>query len=112
MAAPRFDVSRSSGPGPLTLVVSGQVDMAVSPRLWDEMRKPLAAKEPLRVVLRDVTYIDSSGIAVLVQGFKLAKKSSVAFTLVEPSRAVASVLDLANLRELFDIEGTAGKPPA
>jgi anti-sigma B factor antagonist len=110
----RFSVTRSEGKttGPtLTLVVAGQVDMAVSPRLWEEMRKPLAAKEPLRVVLKDVTYIDSSGIAVLVQGYKLARKSSVSFVLVEPSAAVAAVLDLANLRELFSIED-ARKPPS
>lgn len=103
---PGFKVTRSAtGPGPaVTLVVAGQIDMSVSPRLWDEMRKPLAAKEPLRLDLRGVTYIDSSGIAVLVQGYKLARKTSLPFVLVDPSASVLSVLELANLREIFSIE--------
>jgi len=76
----------------------------VSRRLWDEMKKPLSAGRALRVVLAGVTYIDSSGIAVLVQGLKLARKHALEFVLVSPSRAVRDVLELANLNELFAIE--------
>lgn len=84
--------------------VAGEVDLETSPRLWQQLQSASQAGVGIRVDLSDVDYIDSSGIAVLVQGLKLAGKRSIDYRLVEPSARVMAVLELAQLQRLFNIE--------
>jgi anti-sigma B factor antagonist len=90
------------------LVITGEVDMDSSPRVRDEMHRALKGTKMLKVHLRGVNYIDSSGIAVLIQGMKDAKKSGVAFALLNPSENVRSVIELALLQQVFVIEESGG----
>ena len=50
-----------------------------------------------------VTYIDSSGVASLVEGYQIAKKQSLKFGLIGVSDAAMSVLKLARLDQVFPI---------
>ena len=54
--------------------------------------------------LSAVNYIDSSGIAVLIESKQRAGEGSKEFKIVKPSEAVVSVLKLAKLTSFFDIE--------
>ena len=53
-----------------------------------------------------VTYIDSSGIASLVEAFQNARKTDKRFALVEVSDAAMRVLELARLDKVFTIHPT------
>ena len=55
------------------------------------------------VDLSQVEYIDSSGVASLVEGYQTAKKQSLKFGLVGVSDAAMSVLKLARLDKVFPI---------
>jgi anti-sigma B factor antagonist len=55
------------------------------------------------VDMSEVAYIDSSGIATLIEGRQLAKNKGLNFGLVEASLFVMSVLELARLDKVFDI---------
>ena len=57
----------------------------------------------LLVNLAKVSYIDSSGVACLVEGYQTAKKKSLNFGLVGVSEAAMSVLKLARLDQVFPI---------
>ena len=48
-----------------------------------------------------VSYIDSSGIAALVEGFQSARARGSRFALVAVSDAVRAVLELARLDRVF-----------
>lgn len=87
-----------------TVRVSGEVDLETSPRLWQQLQAASQSGSSIRVDLSDVDYIDSSGIAVLVQGLKLAGQRSIDYRLHEPSARVMAVLELAQLPKLFHIE--------
>jgi anti-sigma B factor antagonist len=58
------------------------------------------------VDLSDVTYIDSSGVASLVEGYQTAKKKNLKFGLVGVSGPAMSVLELARLNKVFPIYAT------
>ncbi len=88
--------------------VSGDVDMDSSPSLRSEITRLLKTKQGLKVDLSDVGYLDSSGIAVLIQGYKAAQKPAVAYALLNPSPQVKAVIDLAQLNRLFTIEELEG----
>ncbi len=92
------------GPGEQRLVVRGDVDLDASPRLLQAIRGALRAGASVAVDLQGVRYIDSSGVAVLIQGLKQAGRQGARFVLRNPSARVDSVLELAQLQPLFVIE--------
>ena len=55
------------------------------------------------VEMSEVSYIDSSGIAALVEGLQNARSKGQQFGLVGVSKAVMAVLQLARLDRVFPI---------
>ena len=53
------------------------------------------AKKEVHLNLKDVQYMDSSGISVLIEGKQLAEKKSTKFELIEVSKPVEKVLSMA-----------------
>ncbi len=53
-----------------------------------------------------VSYIDSSGIASLVEAYQTARRASTLFALVAVSDAAMRVLELARLDQVFSIHAT------
>ena len=94
--------------GARILSIAGEIDMESSPQVRDAIHKNLKGVSSLKVRLSDVEYIDSSGIAVLIQGMKDSGKADVAFALLDPSDGVRSVIELAMLQQVFTIEETGG----
>jgi anti-sigma B factor antagonist len=86
--------------------VVGQIDMGTSPGLRKSLLESLNSTERLAINLTEVTYIDSSGIASLLevlQGAQKAKKRVILFGLT-PS--VLYVLQLTRLTGVFEIRET------
>ena len=83
------------------VLVEGEVDMSWSNDLREAILGPLNAGRPVMVDLSGVKYIDSSGIAGLVEGYQKARSSGGAFGLVAASEPVRSVLELARLDQVF-----------
>ena len=83
--------------------IEGEVDLACSPDVRKALLGILENTEPLVINLNAVTYIDSSGIASLVEAYQTAKKKQLGFALVSVSEAVMNVLKLARLDQVFPI---------
>ncbi len=83
--------------------VQGEVDLSWSQKLRKAVLDALAKGQPVAVDLSRVTYIDSSGIAALVEGFQSARGKSQHFSLVAVSQPVIAVLELARLDRVFPI---------
>lgn len=83
--------------------VRGEVDLSWSQRLRKTILDALASTRPVAVDLSAVTYIDSSGIAALVEGFQNARGKGQRFSLVAVSKPVHAVLELARLDRVFPI---------
>ncbi len=97
------EVHSESAP-PLNLVhVTGEVDLSWSQDVRTCILKAIAEGRPVAVVLSEVSYIDSSGIAALVEGLQTAKQRGVRFGLVSPSSSVRAVLELARLDRVFTL---------
>ena len=84
--------------------VEGDVDLYSSPKL----RKAVlgAVKKSVTGVgvhLGAVSYMDSSGVATLVEGLRSAKEHDKTFALISPSHAVMKVLELARLDSIFEV---------
>ena len=85
--------------------VEGEVDLYSSPDLRSAILKALKNGCPVGVNLQGVAYMDSSGVATLIEGLKTAGQQNVAFSLMVPSTAVMKVLQLSRLDTVFAIRG-------
>ena len=85
------------------VILTDDVDLSCSPEARKAILACLNAGHHTLVDLSAVTYIDSSGVASLVEGFQTAKKSELRFGLIGVSEAAMSVLELARLDKVFPI---------
>ncbi|MDR0780452.1 MAG: STAS domain-containing protein [Pseudomonadales bacterium] len=83
------------------LTLSGEVDLHYSPTLRENILGSLKAGKPLLVDLAQVSYIDSSGIASLVEGFQTAKSAKLGYGLLNVSSPAMQVLTLTRLDKIF-----------
>lgn len=87
----------------LILDVYGEVDLSWSQEVRTRVLAALNEARALAVQLARVGYIDSSGIAALVEGFQQARTRNLPFVLLKPSAPVRAVLELARLDRVFAI---------
>lgn len=85
------------------LELSGEIDLYYSPELREKILASLEDGKPLLIDMADVNYIDSSGIASLVEGFQTAKKSKLAYGLLNISSNAMQVLTLTRLDRVFSL---------
>jgi anti-sigma B factor antagonist len=85
--------------------VSGDIDLATSPELRKVLLRELKELRRPRVVvnLRAVRYIDSSGVASLVEGLKASRDVGSRFVLCGLNTRVTEVLRLSKLRSIFEV---------
>ncbi len=84
--------------------VSGDIDLYSSPQVREAILAAVKEKRnPLVVNLEGVTYIDSSGVATLVEGLQLTRGYEGAFRLSGLSTRVREVFELARLEKVFAI---------
>lgn len=86
----------------LLIKLDGEVDLSWSGRVRDAILAALE-KSSVGVDLGGVSYIDSSGIAALVEGLQTARDSDRRFVLVATSKPVLAVLELARLDRVFTL---------
>ncbi len=83
---------------------SGDVDLYSSPRLREALLAQMkSGTESVLVNMTDVSYIDSSGIATLVEGLQLSRQTKTRFGLFGLRSNARSVLELARLHKVFTI---------
>lgn len=88
------------------LRISGEVDLSWSQKVRKAILDALQTGKALAIDLSGVGYIDSSGIAALVEGFQQARGKQQKYALVAISPAVLAVLELARLDRVFPIFGS------
>jgi anti-sigma B factor antagonist len=90
------------------IYVTGDVDLHSSPVLRDTVLELFQKRGQTKVVvnLSNVQYIDSSGIASLVEGLQEARKRDARFVLVGLNEGPRHVLELTRLLSVFEIAAT------
>ena len=89
-----------NGHGPVVRL-SGELDIATSPMLSECLER--LDGQAVMVDFSDVTFIDSSGLAVLVNHHKQTGAGKLMLQGVQP--ALMKVFELTGLDEVFDFEG-------
>jgi anti-sigma B factor antagonist len=84
------------------LVLVGEIDSYTAP----ELSEHLGAEPPVEVVdVAGVTFIDSSGLRVLVEAHQSRAAAGSRFVLRSPSAAVQRLLEISGLAGHLDVAG-------
>jgi anti-anti-sigma factor len=103
----QFSVQASRTPAALVLAVGGELDLSSSRALEEELERALASDAPCVIVdLRDVEFIDSTGLGVLVKANQQAVDGGRRFGLVQGGAQVQRLLSLTGLSERLTVAGT------
>jgi anti-sigma B factor antagonist len=89
--------------GKIVIALEGDIDLENAGEVRKALLANLKQKKDLLIDLSAVTYIDSSGIASLVEGLQVARKQKNELSLVSVSVRARRVLELARLDKVFAI---------
>ncbi|HNB60406.1 MAG TPA: STAS domain-containing protein [Phycisphaerales bacterium] len=90
--------------GAVLIIPAGEIDLTSSPTLRVELKR-VQADKPARLVidLSAVPYMDSAGVATLVEAMQAARKSSTKLVLCGMQDKVRSIFEISRLDTVFTI---------
>jgi anti-sigma B factor antagonist len=89
---------------PNVLPLTGEIDLHVSPRIAASIATMVAAKPATLVIdLTKVSYIDSSGLAALIEGMQKVETYGGKFALAGLQDSVRPIFEIARLDQVFRI---------
>ena len=99
--------SSSSSPrqtGSNVLPLKGEIDLHVSPSVTASLNEMIDKKpERLVVDLSDVSYIDSAGLAALIEAMQKVEGYGGKFALAGLQETVRSIFEISRLDQVFQI---------
>ena len=99
-----FAVSDRLEGGVPIVVVRGEIDVATAPQLRDRLRAMTETNPPLSVVdLSAVTFLDSTGLGVLVGAVTERRDAGADLRLVVTEPHITKVFSITGLDEVFSI---------
>src|ERR1700689_4325513 len=85
-------------PAPNIIALEGEIDLHESPNVRESLRPLIDQKTPrIYVDMAEVSYIDSSGLAVLIDAMQRIANYGGKFGLISIRPAVRTVLEIARL---------------
>jgi anti-anti-sigma factor len=98
----RVDVHSENG-APL-LKISGELDLASSPALEQELERATSSAPSLVVIdLRELNFMDSTGLSVLIRAHQQAQESGHRLAIVNGSRQIRRLLSLTGVADRLTI---------
>jgi anti-sigma B factor antagonist len=99
-----LEITEQHGDQDSVLRLRGRLNIDSSPDLRDWLLAILRAESPRAVIvdLTDVTYIDSSGIATLIEGLKMGRKQQTTFHLQGLQGRLLHLFQVTGVLTLFE----------
>lgn len=96
--------------GTATVTVRGEIDYSNSDEVAQDIRDAIADWSPsiVQVDLGSATFMDSTGLGALIEGYRSATAHGVDFRVVNPSDTFRRVLTVTGLSDFFGLLDPAG----
>jgi anti-anti-sigma factor len=100
-----FSISMSDRDGRAVVLVRGELDLATAPDLEEVVSERLDAGQDVTVDLRELEFMDSSGLRVLVSAHYRASGDGTRFVIVRPREGgeVAKILSIAGIDQELEL---------
>ncbi|WP_246783648.1 STAS domain-containing protein [Cellulomonas persica] len=107
------EIGVEAEPGCTVVRLVGEIDVALREQASRSMITALTSDGAIVIDASAVTFIDSSGIAFVLQLLHAAREAGIDVTLRDPDRAVSSVLEIVGAASLLPQAAVlAGDGPA
>jgi|TARA_B100001059_G_scaffold233347_1_gene273205 anti-anti-sigma factor len=87
-----------------TVYLDGEIDMDVTEKAKEVIMPLIEAEKEVHLNLKDVQYMDSSGISVLIESHQKAIELGTKVTLKEISKSVLKVIMMAKLEQILNLD--------
>ena len=87
-----------------TVYLDGEIDMDVTDKAKELIMPLIEAKKEVHLNLKDVQYMDSSGISVLIESHQKATELGTKVILKEISKSVLKVIMMAKLEQILNLD--------
>lgn len=99
-----FHVEVRSDDGTPVLSVSGELDLASSPMLEEQVERAVAGAPAVVIIdLRQLEFMDSTGLSVLIRAHQRAQEHGHRLAIVNGSRQVRRLLSLTGVADRLTI---------
>jgi anti-anti-sigma factor len=100
-----FSISTSDRDGRAIVLVRGELDLATAPDLEEVVSERMDAGQEVVLDLRELEFMDSSGLRVLVVAHARAADGGPRFAVVRPPEgsAVAKILSIAGVDQELEL---------
>jgi anti-sigma B factor antagonist len=105
-AAPPFDLQHVVSEGRHTLVLTGELDMRTTPEVEEVMVACAASARQLTLDLSRLTFMDSTGLGLVLSAQQLCQASGAEFALVPGTPQVQSVFEVTGLLDRLPFQTT------
>ena len=87
-----------------TVFLDGEIDMDVTEKAKEIILPLVEAGKEVHINLKDVSYMDSSGISVLIESHQKALEKGTKVIIKEVSKSVLKVIMMAKLEQILNLE--------
>lgn len=103
-----MNIEFSSEQDALVMKISGEIDHRYATRIRREADRKIVTypDKPFIIDLSGVSFMDSSGIGVIIGRYKLVKSFGSKVLIVSSGKTVGKILDMSGLRKIIDIYET------
>jgi anti-anti-sigma factor len=106
---PEFGVSIVQVNGHVSARVTGELDLATAPDLRQRLEAVIdAGTGDLKLDLAEVTFLDSSGLVVLLAARQRLHDTNRRLTVLHASRSVHRVFEVSGLLDVLDVRPDDG----
>ncbi len=97
-----IEIEKKEQDGIAHIQVKGEIDMYASSNLINALRDFFKKDiKGIIIDLSEVTYVDSSGIATMVEGYRWGLKEKKKFVIAGACSEVMNVFELTHLKDIF-----------
>lgn len=87
-----------------TVYLTGEIDMDIREKAEQVIMPLVEAKKEVHLNLKDVEYMDSSGISLLIESHQKANELETKVILKEISKPVLKVIMMAKLEQVLNLD--------
>ena len=92
----------------LVMKIDGEIDHRYATRIRREADRKIVTypEKPFIIDLSSVSFMDSSGIGVIIGRYKLVKSFGSEVLIVSQNEAIGKILDMSGIKKIIKIFGT------
>ncbi|WP_058301387.1 STAS domain-containing protein [Gorillibacterium timonense] len=108
----KFDMTVKESSDNYTIYVSGELDLAVSAEFRSEIEPLLTSDKEVVLDMADLTYIDSTGMGIIIFFLKARKEDGKALSVQNVPQKIKKLFDLTGITRFLPVHGSSPETKA